>query len=68
MDHIIEMLKSILQCIYEDGNPAGVVCIKIVGSRVISARLNGTLDFIEVVLTSNNGLFKENPSPYHRCN
>lgn len=60
------MCTFIFQCIYADGSPAGIVCIKVVGSRALLARLSGCLDFLELE-SSYGGQPTESPSPYHMC-
>jgi len=55
---------SFFQCIYEDSNPAGVVAVKIIGSHIISGRLNGSLDFIEIEGFISN---RQSPPPFHGC-
>lgn len=54
------------QCIYEDTSPAGIVCIKVVGSRIILARLSGCIDFLELE-TCHSSQHNDSPSPYQRC-
>lgn len=43
-----------LQCIFEDCSGVGITCVKLVGSRVIAARLYGTLDLFQLQ-TYNQG-------------
>lgn len=57
---------SILQCTYEDGSQAGIVCVKVVGNRIILARLSGSLDFLELE-TAYDGQPSTANSPYQRC-
>lgn len=45
---------TILQCIFDDGCGIGVTSVKLVGSRVIVARLYGTLDLLQLQ-TYNQG-------------
>ncbi|XP_050301883.1 sterol regulatory element-binding protein cleavage-activating protein [Anthonomus grandis grandis] len=43
-----------LKCIFEDGNDSGVTHVKMIGSRVVAARLCGSLDFMQLQ-TYNQG-------------
>lgn len=36
------------QCIFDDRDGVGITSIKIVGSRVIAAHINGALDFLQL--------------------
>lgn len=38
----------ILQCLYEDPNSIGSTAVKIIGNRVVVAKLNGCIDFLEI--------------------
>lgn len=49
-----EATTSKLRCIFEDGNESGITNVKIIGSRVIVARLCGSLDFLQLQ-TYNQG-------------
>ncbi|XP_066255136.1 sterol regulatory element-binding protein cleavage-activating protein [Euwallacea similis] len=37
-----------LKCVFEDGNDSGVTNVKLIGSRVVAARLCGSLDFLQL--------------------
>ncbi|GLV41628.1 SREBP cleavage activating protein [Carabus blaptoides fortunei] len=37
-----------LKCVFEDGSGIGVTSIKLVGSKVVVAKLNGVLDFLQL--------------------
>lgn len=39
-------MNLILQCLYESPNSSGVTAVKLVGNRVVAARLSGFLDFL----------------------
>ncbi|ENN74406.1 hypothetical protein YQE_08991, partial [Dendroctonus ponderosae] len=43
-----------LKCVFEDGNESGITNLKLIGSRVIAARLCGSLDFLQLQ-TFNQG-------------
>ena len=44
------------------------MCVKIIGNRLVSARINGSLDFLEIESSSSGqGVARESPSLYHRC-
>ncbi|KAL1513489.1 hypothetical protein ABEB36_002893 [Hypothenemus hampei] len=43
-----EATSSKLKCIYEDGSQYGVTNVKLIGSKVIAARLCGSIDFLQL--------------------
>lgn len=49
-----EATSTKVKCIFEDGNQSGVTNVKIVGSRIIAARLCGSLDLLQLQ-TFNQG-------------
>lgn len=61
------MYGSLLtQATFDDGSCVGIMCVKLVGNRIVIARINGSLDFIDIE-SSTNGFYTESSSPYHRC-
>lgn len=38
----------IIQCLFDDGSGLGISVVKLVGSRVVAAKLNGTVDFLQL--------------------
>lgn len=36
------------QCLFDDGSGLGISAVKLVGSRVVAAKLNGTIDFLQL--------------------
>ncbi|XP_076269719.1 SREBP cleavage activating protein isoform X2 [Rhynchophorus ferrugineus] len=49
-----EATSSKVKCIFEDGNQSGITNVKIVGSKIVAARLCGSLDFLQLQ-TFNQG-------------
>jgi hypothetical protein len=42
------LMNLFLQCLYDDPNGIGSTSVKIIGNRVVVAKLNGCLDFMEI--------------------
>lgn len=38
----------LLQCFFDDGSGLGTSAVKFVGNRIIAAKLNGSVDFLEL--------------------
>lgn len=38
----------LLQCLFEDGTGVGITSVKIIGNRVVAAKLSGSVDFLEL--------------------
>lgn len=38
----------LIQCLFDDGSGLGVSAIRLIGSRVVAAKLNGTIDFLQL--------------------
>ncbi|EFN85276.1 sterol regulatory element-binding protein cleavage-activating protein [Harpegnathos saltator] len=36
------------KCLFDDGSELGITAVKLIGSRVVAAKLNGTLDFLQL--------------------
>ena len=37
-----------LQCLFEDESGVGITAVKIIGNRVVAAKLTGSIDFLEL--------------------
>jgi hypothetical protein len=60
-----------LQCLFEDGSGVGITSVKIIGNRVVAAKLSGSVDFLELVSYSHGcqmdwGLTAYRRSKLHR--
>lgn len=45
---LLLLLYFHLQCLFDDASGLGISAVKFVGNRVIVARLNGSLDFLQL--------------------
>jgi hypothetical protein len=57
--------------VYEDGSGVGITSVKIIGNRVVAAKLSGSVDFLELVSYSHGrqmdwGLTAYRRSKLHR--
>lgn len=43
-----KLLCVFLQCLFEDGSGVGITSVKIIGNRVVAAKLSGVVDFLEL--------------------
>jgi len=63
----LTVLSLGFQCMYEDNSGAGIMCLKLIGNRLVTARINGTLDFLEVESTLHGQAGDNLSSLSHRC-
>ncbi|CAG7834620.1 unnamed protein product [Allacma fusca] len=67
---IWDSFTGALKATFDQGIRSGITCTKIIGARIVIARLNGSLDFIQLdsVDEANDGLSNHNQksNPYHR--
>lgn len=52
---------------YEDNSSSGIMCLKLIGNRLVTARINGSLDFLEIESTLNGPQTDKLSSLSHRC-
>lgn len=45
---VCHLICASFQCVFEDGNSTGVTAVKLVEDKVVAARLNGSLDFLQL--------------------
>ncbi|ODM95859.1 Sterol regulatory element-binding protein cleavage-activating protein [Orchesella cincta] len=57
--------KGVLKSTFDDGSCVGIMCVKLIINRIVVARINGSLDFIDIEPLTN-GFHTESSSPYHR--
>jgi len=43
-----QLFFFLIQCLFDDGSGLGISAVRLVGSRVVAAKLNGTVDFLQL--------------------